>query len=117
MTVKRQIYAYRCRSCGTLHYPFRMRCKECGNLEAFEFDPEPLPTAGTLLTFTHVHNLPAEYEVECLGLGVVELEGGVRVTGQIDIDSPELGMPVNGSVEVVRHEPYEDYWGLIFRAA
>ena len=57
-------------------------------LEFFEFDPEPLPTPGTLLTFTHVHNLPAEYEVARLGLGVVELDNGIRVLGQLDIDEP-----------------------------
>ena len=113
----RQIYAYRCRRCDTLHYPFRMRCKQCGENDFFEFDPEPLPTRGKLLTFTHVHNLPAEYEVERLGLGIVELANGVRVTGQVDIDGPAHGMEVEGSVEVVRREQYTDYWGLVFRAA
>lgn len=117
MTVERHVYAYRCRSCGTLHYPFRMRCKGCGGLEFFDFDTEPLPTSGKLLTFTHVHNLPAEYEIARLGLGVVELDNGIRVTGQLDIDEPELGMAVTGTVDVVRHETYDDYWGFVFRAA
>jgi uncharacterized OB-fold protein len=94
-----------------------MRCKHCGNLEFFEFDPEPLSLRGILLTFTRVHNLPAEYEVETLGLGVVELEEGVRVTGQIDIDEPTMGMEVVGTVDVVRHETYDDYWGVVFQAA
>jgi uncharacterized OB-fold protein len=117
MTVERRIYAYRCRTCSTIHYPFRMRCKQCGNLEPFEFDPEPLPMTGTLMTFTHVHNLPGEYEVERLGLGVVEVEGGIRLLGQLDVDDPRMGMTVEGSVERVRHETYEDYWGFVFRAA
>jgi uncharacterized OB-fold protein len=72
---------------------------------------------GTLLTFTRVHNLPAEYEVETLGLGVVELEEGVRVTGQIDINEPTMGMKVVGTVDIVRHETYDDYWGVVFQAA
>ena len=55
--------------------------------------------------------------MERLGLGIVELDNGARVTGQIDIDEPELGMAVEGSVEVVRHEQYTDYWGLVFHAA
>ena len=115
--MERQVLAYRCRSCGALHYPFRMRCKHCGNLEFFEFDPEPLSLRGTLLTHTRVHNLPAEFEVETLGLGVVELEAGVRVTGQLDIDEPTPGMAVTGTVDVVRRETYDDYWGVVFRAA
>jgi uncharacterized OB-fold protein len=115
--MERQVLAYRCRSCATLHYPFRMRCKQCGNLEFFEFDPEPLTLHGRLLTFTRVHNLPAEYEVETLGLGVVELDEGVRLTGQLDVAEPAMGMEVTGTVEVVRHETYDDYWGVVFRAA
>ncbi len=115
--IVRKVYGYRCRSCGTLHYPFRMRCKSCGNLEFFEFDPEPLPTEGTLVTFTHVHNLPAEYEVARLGLGVVELSEGIRVVGQLAIDDPRMGMAVTGAVDVVRHEAYEDYRGFVFGAA
>ncbi len=115
--MQRRIYGYRCRVCGTLHYPFRMRCKSCGNLEFFEFDPEPLPTTGTLVTFTHVHNLPAEYEVERLGLGVVELEDGTRVVGQLDIEKPTMGMSVDGDVQVVRREAYQDYWGYVFHPA
>ncbi len=115
--MQRRIYGYRCRGCGTLHYPFRMRCKSCGNLEFFEFDPEPLPTTGTLVTFTHVHNLPAEYEVERLGLGVVELEDGTRMVGQLDIEEPTMGMTVRGDVSVVRRETYRDYWGYVFHAA
>lgn len=113
----RHVYAYRCRSCGELHYPFRMVCRGCGNLEPFEFDPEPLPTTGRLVTFTHVHNLPAEYEVARLGLGVVELENGTRVLGQLDFDDPSLGMAVTGAVRVVRREAYEDRYGFVFRAA
>jgi uncharacterized OB-fold protein len=115
--MQRRIYGYRCRACGTLHYPFRMRCKNCRNLGFFEFDPEPLPMTGTLVTFTHVHNLPAEYDVERLGLGVIELEDGIRVVGQLDIDEPHMGMSVAGEVAVVRREEYSDYWGYIFRAA
>jgi uncharacterized OB-fold protein len=115
--MERQIYGYECRRCGTLHYPFRMRCKECSENDMFEFDPVPLPRRGTLLTYTHVHNLPAEYEVERLGIGIVELENGVRITGQLDVAEPELGMSVVGDVSVVRHEAYDDYFGMVFRAA
>jgi hypothetical protein len=94
-----------------------MRCKECGENDLFGFDPMPLPRQGTLVTFTHVHNLPAEYEVERLGLGIVELQNGVRVLGQLDIDEPSLGMAVVADIEVVRRETYDNYNGMVFRAA
>lgn len=113
----RQIYGYRCRKCDTVHYPFRMRCRQCGDNELFGFDAVPLPRRGSLLTFTHVHNLPAEYPVARLGLGIVELQNGVRVLGQLDVDDPALGMAVEAAVEVVRREAYEDFHGMVFRAA
>ncbi len=113
----RDIYAYKCQHCGTLHYPFRMVCKNCKANDFFEFDQVPLPKTGKLLTFTHVYNLPAEYDVAKLGLGIVELDNGMRITGQIDIDNPKMGMKVQGSVEVVRRETYDDFYGMVFRAA
>ena len=82
-----------------------------------EFDPVPLPKEGTLLTFTFVHNLPAEYEVARLGLGVVELPNGLRMLGQLDVAEPTLGMKVVGKVEVVHREAYSSRYGMVFRAA
>ena len=93
----REIYAYKCRLCGTLHYPFRMVCKGCKQNDFFEFDTVPLPKTGKLLTFTRVYNLPAQYEVATLGLGIVELDNGMRMLGQLEIDEPEIGMAVKGS--------------------
>jgi uncharacterized OB-fold protein len=94
-----------------------MVCKGCKQNDFFEFDTVPLPKKGKLLTFTTVYNLPAQYEVATLGLGIVELENGMRMLGQLDIEEPTIGMEVNGSVEVVRKEPYEDFYGMVFRAA
>jgi uncharacterized OB-fold protein len=115
--MSREVYGYRCKRCGALHYPFRMVCRECRQNDMFEFEPEPLPRTGTLLTFTHVHNLPADFAVARLGLGVVELENGIRVLGQLDIEEPTIGMKLRGEVEVVRREAYERRYGMVFRAA
>jgi uncharacterized OB-fold protein len=111
----REIYAYRCRRCGHVHYPYRMVCKSCGENEHNEFDPVPLPKEGTLLTFTELHNLPSDYEVPRLKLGIVELDGGIRITGQLDVTEPRIGMRVKGTVEVVRTESYDSRYGMVFR--
>lgn len=113
----REIYAYKCRNCGQLHYPFRMVCKQCRSNDFFGFDPVPVAKKGKLLTFTTVYNLPAEFEMATLGLGIVELEDGVRIIGQLEIDHPEIGMVVEGEVEVVRNGLYEKYYGMVFQAA
>ena len=113
----REIYAYRCRKCGQVHYPYRMVCRSCGENEHNEFDPVPLPKDGRLLTFTELHNLPSDFEVPRLKLGIVELDGGIRITGQLDIEEPRIGMRVRGEVEVVRTESYDRRYGMVFREA
>jgi hypothetical protein len=115
--MQRDIYAYKCRKCGQLHYPFRMVCKGCRQNDFFEFDIVPLPRKGKLLTFTKVYNLPAEFEVPTLGLGIVELENGLRITGQLEVEDPKIGMAVQGDVKVVRKSAYDKFYGMVFKAA
>lgn len=115
--MKREIYAYRCRKCGALHYPFRMVCKKCRANDPFEFDPVPLPRRGKLLTFTRLSTLPGDFDVADITLGIVELENGLRMTAQLDIASPRVGMAVTGSVEVVRKRDFHKFYGMVFRSA
>jgi uncharacterized OB-fold protein len=112
-----EIYAYKCKKCGQLHYPYRMVCKKCGKNDVFEFDTVPLPRKGKLLTFTTVYNLPPDFNVAKLGLGIVELENGMRITGQIKIATPKLGMPVTGKIEIVREAEYSKNYGMVFYPA
>ncbi|HBA84470.1 MAG TPA: DNA-binding protein [Verrucomicrobia bacterium] len=109
-----EIYAYKCKKCGQIHYPYRMVCKKCKANEIFEFDPVPLPRKGTLLTYTNLYTLPADFNVATLGLGIVELENGVRVTGQLQIPDPKIGMKVEGKVEVVRRGTFNKQFGMVF---
>lgn len=115
--MKPEVYAYRCRRCGELHYPYRMVCKKCKANEHNEFDPIPLPRNGRLLTFTEVYNLPPDFAVPKLALGIVELENGLRCLGQLKIPEPRLGMAVRAEVEVVRTGAYSRYLGLVFYPA
>ncbi|NCQ19209.1 MAG: cobalt transporter ApaG [Ignavibacteria bacterium CG_4_8_14_3_um_filter_37_9] len=108
------IYAYKCKRCGELHYPYKTICKKCGENDHNEFDIVPLPKKGKLLTFTTLYTLPSDYEVVTLALGIVELENGIRITGQLDIKNPKIGMKVNGKVEVVRKDLYKKHLGMIF---
>ncbi|MFC1521587.1 Zn-ribbon domain-containing OB-fold protein [Elusimicrobiota bacterium] len=112
--MQREIYAYKCRKCGQLHYPYRMVCKKCRHLEHNAFDPVPLPKKGKLVTFTFVHSLPADFNVSKLGLGIVELENGLKITGQISIENPKIGMDVVGKVEIVRKEEFKQNYGMVF---
>jgi uncharacterized protein len=111
------IYAYKCKRCGELHYPYKTICKKCGENSHNEFDIVPLPKNGKLLTYTTLYTLPSDYEVVTLTLGVVELENGNRITGQLNIKNPKIGMKVNGKVEVVRKDEYKKHLGMVFYQA
>lgn len=111
------IFAYKCKQCGELHYPYRMVCKNCGKNKHNEFEPVPLPRKGKLLTYTELYNPPADFAVTKLGLGIVELDNGIRITGQVRVDKPELGMPVCGKVETVRCGDYSEQYGMVFYKA
>jgi uncharacterized OB-fold protein len=117
MKMELNIYAYKCKRCGEIHYPYKTICKKCGENDHNEFDIVPLPKKGKLLTFTILHNPPSDYEVVTLSLGIVELEGGQRITGQLNIKSPKIGMNVEGKVEVVRKEAYNKHLGMVFYQA
>ena len=108
------IYGYKCKKCGHVHYPYRTVCKACKENDHSEFDIVALPKEGKLLTYTHLWNPPGDFELKFLSLGIVELEDGIRMTGQLRIDAPEIGMHVKGKVEVVRQDAYDKYYGIVF---
>jgi uncharacterized OB-fold protein len=111
------IYAYKCKRCGHVQYPYRTICRNCHENDHNEFDIVPLPKKGKLVTFTHLYNPPADFEMVYLSLGIVELEDGNRITGQLNIKSPKMGMNVVGKVEVVRNDEYNKYYGMMFYEA
>jgi uncharacterized OB-fold protein len=119
--MRKAILGYQCRKCGHVMYPYRSRCRKCGETvfdgNDIVFDTVPLPRDGTLLTYTDVYALPPEFAVVKLTLGIVELEGGQRITGQLRIAAPAIGMKVRGEVEVVREDEYTKRYGMVFYAA
>ena len=60
----------------------------------------PLPRKGKLVTFTFIHNLPGEFEVPRLGIGIVELENGVRLTCMV-AEAPPDEVKIGTEVELV----------------
>jgi hypothetical protein len=108
------ILGYKCIKCGTVHYPNRTLCKNCGHNE---FAMQALPKTGKLLTFTHLHNLAADFEVPSMKFGIVELDNGNRLTGQMKIDNPQTGMRVQVKIETVRTPGYKTLKGAVFYPA
>ncbi len=105
------ILGYKCKKCGYVQYPHRTLCRKCLHNE---FDTVPLAKEGKLVTFTILHTLPPDFEVPTLGLGIVELDDGQKIMGQLAIDKPKIGMRVRSKIENVRCEEYDTYKGVVF---
>ncbi|MBN1477254.1 DNA-binding protein [Candidatus Sumerlaeota bacterium] len=105
------VNAAKCKSCGALSYPMHFLCPKCG---AREFEPEPIEGEGELLTHTRAYALALDYEQRYLTLGIVQMDSGIRVTGQLAIDEPRMGMRVRATVGTVRVTGGSEISGLIF---
>ncbi len=108
------IVAYKCKTCGRLHYPFHDRCLDC---KGRAFEEVKFPENARLLTFTAIFNLPWGFDQRYLVIGVAEFENGIKAMGQIKADSVDelsLGMPVTATWEPVRVQYGENVYGLKF---
>jgi uncharacterized OB-fold protein len=109
--VSDKVYGAKCTSCGTVNYPARAVCRNCRN-ETFE--PIEVGGEGKLLTYTDVYALAIDYETRYLRLAIVELDNGIRVTGQLLDDDPKLGKRVRSTIGVVRKPGEVSIMGLQF---
>ena len=103
--------AARCRSCDTLSYPTRFYCPRCGGRR---FTPERLEGEGTLLSWTRLHALPPDFDERHIVLVIVELDQGVRVTGRLFCEAPQLGQRLRVEIAPVREIDGERVEGLCF---
>jgi uncharacterized OB-fold protein len=106
------MHAYKCTTCGQLHHPKHYVCKSCG---CREFEEVELEGDAVLLTYTRVYNLPEGYMKPYMGFGIVMFPNGLKVSGQLEIEEPVIGMKVFSSVGIVKEGIGKDYYGFIFR--
>lgn len=87
--------AARCVGCGNVSYPPRLICPRC---RLREFETTTLPDEGTLVTFTVTRVGPSQFAAQTpYAVGIVELDGGVRITAQIadcEFDRLDVGQRV-----------------------
>jgi uncharacterized OB-fold protein len=103
-----QRYRYeagQCVSCGKIFFPPRLICPGC---QSREFKTIHLKRQGTLLTYTIIRVPPSPFKDEApYAMGVVELEGGGRITTQIvdcDFDKLKIGMNVRMEFRKIQSE-------------
>jgi uncharacterized OB-fold protein len=100
-----RLEAAKCQGCGSVWFPPRLICPECGKRE---FEPVTLSDRGTVQTYTVINVGPTDFRDEVpYAIGIVELEGGVMMQCQIadcEADELEIGMPVKIEFRKVKQE-------------
>lgn len=94
----------RCDGCGQLRHPPTPSCPHCQSLD---WQPSPVAGTGTLFSYVVVHHPQVPAFDYPLPIGLVELDEGVRMVGQlVGVDPAELGigMPVVAELTAVDDE-------------
>ena len=90
-----RLEAGKCKKCGKVFFPPRLICDACGSRE---FESVNLGREGTLITYTIIRVPPGQFSDQApYAVGIVELDGGVRITTQIidcDFDEIKIGKKV-----------------------
>jgi len=110
----KELVAFKCKKCGRITYPRRVRCLNC---RGRDFEPIEAGGLAKLLTFTEAANLPWGIDERCRMLGVVEFENKVKAMGLLKVTHPKLGMKLKPSWEPVRVIGGEQVYGLTLEAA
>jgi uncharacterized OB-fold protein len=100
-----RLEANKCKSCGFISFPPRLICPQCQNRE---FEEMKLADKGKVLTFTVIRVPPQQFVDQApYAVGVVELDDGVRLTGQIvdyDFEDLKIGQRVKVEFRKIFHE-------------
>jgi uncharacterized OB-fold protein len=90
-----RLEAAKCTSCGEVFFPPRLICAKC---KSRKFEKVTLADQGKVVTYTVIRTGPSQFADQTpYAVGVVELDGGVRITSQIvdcELDKLAVGQRV-----------------------
>lgn len=98
-----KLKGYKCDSCGKTYFEKKGICT-CGSLEFSEFD---FKGKGKIVSYTKIHSGPTAFEQQApYCVGIIDLEEGARVTGQI-VDCEYEDLKIGQEVEAVFRKFYK----------
>ena len=90
-----RLEANKCKNCDIIFFPPRLICPEC---KKREFEETRLAEKGKILTYTIIRVPPRQFVDQApYAVGIVELDDGVKLTGQIvdcDFEDLKIGQKV-----------------------
>jgi len=90
-----RLEANQCEKCNKKYFPPRLVCPECGNRD---LKKTKIAEKGKIISYTIIRVPPSQYKDQApYAVGVVKMEDGVKVMGQIvdcDFEALEVGKQV-----------------------
>jgi len=112
-----RLEAAKCKGCGVVAFPPRQVCPDC---KGRTFETVTLADAGKILTYTIIRVPPHPFADQApYAVGIVELDDGVRLTGQI-VDCSFEDLKVGQRVKIEFRKVYQEgeagviYYGYKF---
>jgi hypothetical protein len=112
-----RLEAGKCLNCGFIAFPPRQVCPRC---QSRKFETITLADAGKIVTYTIIRVPPHPFADQApYAVGIIELDDGVRLTGQI-VDYPFEELKIGKRVKVEFRKIYQEgeagviYYGYKF---
>jgi uncharacterized OB-fold protein len=112
-----RLEAGKCKNCGFIAFPPRQICPRC---QSRVFETIILADAGKIVTYTVIRVPPQPFSDQApYAVGIVDLDDGVRLTGQI-VDCPFEDLKIGQRVRIEFRKVYEEgaagviYYGYKF---
>jgi uncharacterized OB-fold protein len=112
-----RLEAAKCKKCGAVSFPPRLVCSSC---RAREFESVTLADKGKILTYTIIRVPPQPFADQApYAVGIVELDDGARLTGQI-VDCHFEDLKIGGRVRIEFRKVFQEgeagviYYGYKF---
>ncbi|MFB0565469.1 MAG: Zn-ribbon domain-containing OB-fold protein [Candidatus Aminicenantaceae bacterium] len=90
-----RLEANKCKKCDVVYFPPRLICPKCKNRDLVE---TKIAERGKVITYTIIRVPPHQFVDQApFAVGIVELDDGVKLTGQIvdcDFDDLKIGKRV-----------------------
>lgn len=82
-----RILGSKCKNCGSEFFPPIYKCRRCGS---YDIEDREMPKSGTILTYTRLYEPMSGLEEQSpVIFGLIRLDNGVKIVGQIVDASPE----------------------------
>lgn len=91
----------KCGNCGKVFFPPRGLCPKCRRASMGKMEPLQLEGKGTVISHSTVHDGLPDFQMQIpYTMAIIELDEGVKITGQI-VDCGEADIKIGSKVETV----------------